>query len=65
MTKDRWIANLERRANEYLIRADIAHAEGDYKLQLEECQRAEECFNLRDTLLQPDGVNSNQQEKLQ
>jgi len=65
VTKDRWIVRLNLRASEHLIRADIAHAEGDYKLQLEERQRAEECFNLRDTLLQPDGVNSNQQEKLQ
>jgi len=56
VTKDRWIVQLNLRASEHLIRADIAHAEGDYKLQLEECQRAEECFNLRDTLLQEQTV---------
>jgi len=50
MTKERWIVNLERRANEHLLRADIAHAEGNYTLQLEECKKAEECFDLRDTL---------------
>lgn len=62
MTKERWIANLERRAKEHLLRADIAHYVGNYALQLEECKKAEEYFDLRDTI---DGVkagNSNRQE---
>lgn len=50
MTKDRWIFNLERRANEHLLRADIAHSEGNFKLQLEERKKAEECFDLRDAI---------------
>lgn len=62
MTKDRWIVNLERRANEHLLRADIAHSEGNYNLQLEECKKAEECFELRDTLNSVKADNSNGQE---
>jgi len=53
MTKDRWIVQLNRRANEHLLRADIVHSEKNYALQLEECKRAEECLNLRDTLQVP------------
>jgi len=62
MTKERWVVNLERRANEHLLRADIAHSEGNYALQLEECKKAEEYFELRDTLNSVKAGNSNGQE---
>lgn len=59
MTKDSWIKQLNLRASEHLIRAEIAHSEGDYRLQLEECKKAEECFNLRDALVQTPSVENN------